>query len=67
LPEEDGDYEIDLIDTWAMTVARIEKVPAPENHPIRHGAVITQRKPDAAFGLRLPGRPYLAVRLRKVG
>jgi hypothetical protein len=65
LPQVDGDYEIDLIDTWAMTVTRIEKVPAPENHPVRHGAIITPRKPDAAFGVRLPGRPYLAVRVRK--
>jgi hypothetical protein len=32
---------------------------------VRHGAVITPRKPDAAFGVRLPGRPYLAVRVRK--
>jgi hypothetical protein len=64
LPLEDGDYEIDLIDTWNMTVTRIEKVAAPQNHVTRHGDVIRGQKPDAAFGVELPGKPYLAIRVR---
>lgn len=64
LPEEDGNYQIDLIDTWNMTVTPLEKTEPPQNHPTRHGSVIRGRKPDAAFGVRLPGRPYLALRLR---
>ena len=63
-PEEDGDYEIDLIDTWEMTVTRVEKAPPPQNHPTRHGSEIRGRKPDAAFGVKLPGKPYQAIRVR---
>ena len=65
LPKEDGDYQLDLIDTWNMTVTPLEKVEAPANHPIRHGEIIQPRAPDAAFGVALPGRPYLAIRCRK--
>lgn len=63
-PEEDGDYQIDLIDTWEMTVTPLKKTAPPANHPTRHGAVVRGRKPDAAFGVELPGKPYLAVRVR---
>jgi len=66
LPLEDGNYEIDLIDTWAMTVTRMEKSAPPGNHPTRHGAVVRGHKPDAAFGVKLPGKPYLALRVRQV-
>jgi hypothetical protein len=65
LPKEEGDYQLDLIDIWAMTVTPIETVEAPTNHPTRHGAEIRPRAPDAAFGVKLPGRPYLALRCRK--
>ncbi len=64
LPLEDGDYQLDLIDTWNMTVERLEKVPAPKVHPTRHGKVVRGLKPDAAFGVELPSRPYLALRIR---
>jgi hypothetical protein len=65
LPEEDGDWEIDLIDVWAMTVTPLEKAPLPKVHPqrITGGSHITNNF-AAAFGLKLPGRPYLAVRVR---
>jgi hypothetical protein len=66
LPQEDGDYELDIIDTWNMTVTRVEKVPAPVNHPTRHGDIVRGGKADAAFGVELPGRPRLALRVRKV-
>jgi hypothetical protein len=65
LPQEDGDYEIDVIDTWNMTVTRVDKVAPPQNHPTRHGSEVRGRKPDAAFGVELPGKPYLAIRVRK--
>ncbi len=66
LPREDGDYKLDLIDTWNMTVTPLHKVEAPANHPIRHGETFGESKPDAAFGVELPGRPYLAIRCKKM-
>lgn len=67
LPRDDGPYQVDVIDTWAMTVTPAEIVPAPDNHPVRHGAVVLAREPDAAFAVKLPGKPYLAIRVRKAG
>lgn len=64
LPKDDGKYQVDLIDTWNMTVEPAKIVPAPQNHPTRHGAVVMQRKPDAAFAVELPGKPHLAIRIR---
>lgn len=66
LPQEDGDYQVDIIDTWEMTITPAKIIPAPTNHPIRHGAIIRPRKPDAAFGVALPGKPYQAIRVRKL-
>jgi hypothetical protein len=65
LPTVDGDYALDLIDVWEMTVTPLEKIAAPANHPVRHGAIVRDRKPDAAFAVELPGRPYLALRCKK--
>nr|WP_321455790.1 DUF5060 domain-containing protein [uncultured Cohaesibacter sp.] len=64
-PEDDDNYDVDLIDTWNMTISPLEKIPAPANHPIRHGEIVRPSKPDAAFAVTLPGRPYLAVRIRR--
>lgn len=64
LPQDDRKYEADIIDTWNMTVTPAKIVPAPENHPTRHGSIVRQRKPDAAFAVELPGKPYLALRVR---
>jgi hypothetical protein len=66
LPTDGGRYRVDLIDTWAMTVEPAEVVPALVPHPQRHGAVVRGGVPDADFGVRLPGRPYLALRVRKL-
>lgn len=66
LPAEDGNYEIDLIDTWAMTVEPATRIPALIPHPQRHGAIVRGGKADAAFGIQLPGRPHLALRIRKL-
>jgi hypothetical protein len=65
LPKEPGDWQVDVIDTWEMTVTPAEIVPAPANHPTRHGAEIRPRAPDAAFAVRLPGKPNLAIRVRR--
>jgi hypothetical protein len=47
-----------------MTVTPIERVPAHVPHPTRHGSIVRGGKADAAFGVRMPGRPYLALRCR---
>jgi hypothetical protein len=65
LPTEDGDYEIDLIDTWEMTVTPLEKAPLPVSPALRgHLGVVHNTAPEAAFGVRLPGKPWQAVRVR---
>ena len=64
LPTDNDNYDVDIIDTWAMTVTPAKKVAAPIPHPTRHGAIVTARKPDAAFGVELPGKPGLALLIR---
>ena len=67
LPMEDGEYEIDLIDTWNMTITPIEKGPLPVSPPTRRKKTDKQAaapKPEAAFGVTLPGKPYMALRVR---
>lgn len=67
LPKEDGDYQIDLIDTWEMTVSRLEKAPLPASPALRQrGGAILGEEPEAAFGIRLPGKPHMAVRIKKL-
>lgn len=66
LPMDDGDYEIDLIDTWEMTVTRIGKAPLPVSPALRQrGGAISGGAPEAAFGVHLPGKPYQALRVRR--
>ena len=65
LPQEEGDWEVDVIDTWNMTVTPAKRVPAPVPVETRHGNMTRGGKADAAFGIELPGKPYLAVRVRK--
>ena len=65
LPRDDGDYEIDLIDVWNMTVTPLEKAPKPRVHNQRiSGGAVVSNDSGAAFGVRLPSRPYLALRVR---
>ena len=60
-----ADYAIDLIDTWDMSVTPIEKAPLPVSPALRQrGGAITGDRPEAAFGIRLPGRPQMAVRVK---
>ncbi len=51
LPKDDGNYEVDLIDTWNMTVTPAKRIPAHVPHPTRHGDVVRGGKADAAFGV----------------
>ncbi|MBP1860247.1 apiosidase-like domain-containing protein [Rhizobium herbae] len=66
LPAEDGAYEIDLIDTWNMTITPAKRIAAHIPHPQRHGNIVRGGKAEAAFGIELPGRPNLALRIRKL-
>ena len=64
---EDADYEIDAIDTWNMTITPIEKGPCRYSPPTRRKKTdiqVTKPKPEAAFGVTLPGKPYMALRVR---
>jgi hypothetical protein len=66
LPMEDGDYDIDLIDTWEMSISPLEKKPLPVSPGLRQrGGAIRGGKPEAAFAVHLPGKPYMAVRVRR--
>lgn len=66
LPKDDGEYDIDLIDTWEMTVKPLDKAPLPVSPALRGvDGVVHNREPEAAFGVRLPGKPYMAVRVRR--
>jgi hypothetical protein len=65
LPMEDGDYDVDLIDTWEMTITPLEKAALPVSPALRQrGGAMRGGKPEAAFGVNLPGKPYLAIRVR---
>jgi len=66
LPMEDGDYELDLIDTWEMTITPLDKAPLPVSPALRQrNGAMAGGQPEAAFGVRLPGKPYQAVRIRR--
>ncbi len=64
LPVEDGDWEVDVIDTWNMTITPAKRVPAPVPVAIKHAERTVGGKADAAFGIELPGKPRLCVRVR---
>lgn len=55
-------YAVDVIDPWAMTVTSVPLDGPPVSPPTRGVAA----DPPAAFGVRLPGRPYLALRVRRI-
>ena len=49
-----------------MTVTPAEKVPRADDRIRRATAAIVRGgKPDAAFGVELPGKPYLAIRVAR--
>ncbi len=45
LPTDDARYQVDLIDTWAMTVEPATIIPALIPHPTRHGDVVPAGRP----------------------
>jgi len=61
LPCDPGDYLVDLIDPWDMTVTPILASPPP---PLT-GLPGSHEEHPPAFSVELPGRPYLALRVRK--
>ena len=64
LPDDGGDYDVDLIDTWNMTIEPAKRVEAHHIPPTRHGGVTRGGGVEADFGVELPGRPRLALRVR---
>jgi len=60
-PEDDGPYEIDIIDTWNMTITPASPGAKPVSPPARGN--IPETRP--AFGVELPAKPYLAIRIRR--
>ena len=65
LPEVDGEYEIDVIDAWNMTIAPAKRVPCPVYPRLRQrGGALSEPKPAAAFAVELPVKPYQAIRVR---
>ncbi len=66
LPTDDGTYAVDLIDTWAMTIEPAQQIPALVPHPTRHGDAVRGGVADAAFGVVLPGRPGMALRITRL-
>jgi len=65
LPVDTTDCRVTVIDTWAMTEEPAQIVPAFVPHRSRHGGVVRGGTPDAAFAVRLPGRPWLALRVTR--
>jgi hypothetical protein len=61
LPSDPGDYLVDLIDPWEMTVTPIPVSPPP---PLT-GLPGSHEEHSPGFSVELPGRPYLAIRVRK--
>lgn len=59
------DCEVMVIDTWAMTEQPAQIVPPFVPHPTRHGDVVRGGTPDAAFAVRLPSQPWLALRVTR--
>lgn len=64
LPTDGGDYDVDVIDTWNMTIEAAKIVEAHVIPTTRHGTVVKGGKADADFGVELPARPRLALRIR---
>lgn len=65
LPNDGGDYDVDVIDTWNMTVEPAKIVEAYDVPPTRHGNVTRGGGKEADFGVALPVRPGLALRIRR--
>lgn len=61
---EDGDYDINLIDIWEMTIKSSQMASFPVSPALCGNlCVVHNSAPEAAFGARLPGEPWHAVRV----
>ncbi|WP_417257895.1 DUF5060 domain-containing protein [Celeribacter sp.] len=65
LPTDGGDYDVDVIDTWNMTIEPAKIIEAHVVPVTRHGTLIRGGKPDADFAVSLPSKPRLALRVRR--
>jgi hypothetical protein len=65
LPNDNRDYEVDVVDAWNMTIAPAKRTPCPV-HPRRRqrGGALSDPKPIAAFAVELERNPYQAIRIR---
>jgi hypothetical protein len=61
-PGETADYEVDVIDAWEMTVTRAALGAPPVSPPARG----VPAGPGARYGVRLPGKPYMALRIKRL-
>lgn len=64
LPKDAGNWEVDIIDTWNMTITPAEIIPSQVDVAIRHADVTVGGKAESAFSVALPGKPWLAIRVR---
>ena len=65
LPEQEGDYEVDVIDAWNMTVQPAKRVPCPIFPSLRQrGGLWSEAKALSAFAVELEVKPYQAIRVR---
>lgn len=65
LPTDHRNYDVDLIDPREETVEPAEVIDPVVMRPVRHAGITRGGKPDAAFGVRLPGRDKLVIRVRQ--
>lgn len=59
---EGTDYAVDLIDTWNMTITPVKLRPI---HPFPNTGPFPVKRPS--HEIALPGKPYLAIRIRPSG
>ena len=64
-PKDNGDYEVSIIDTWEMTIKPAKIIPPVIMQPIKLAGFVRGGKPDAAFGIRLPVKEGMLIRVRK--
>jgi hypothetical protein len=59
-PDGRRDFSVELIDSWAMTIEPLDLTEPPY---YRYPRNVQDQVPPVA-GVELPGRPYLALRVR---
>src|SRR5262249_21806028 len=65
LPKDERDYEVDIIDTFEMTITPAKRLPSPSLPRLRQrGGVLSDGRPRSAFAVEMPGKPYQAIRIR---